>query len=92
MARYMIAISQPADAYLHTLDLMRKESPALLEEVYWGFMDGDFTGWALVDTDSEEDAKHLLPIGLQSEAHIAEVHKYLPSEIEQLHRQLAATT
>lgn len=91
MARYMIAISQPADAYLHTLDLMRKESPALLERVYWGFMDGDFSGWLLVESDSEEEARHMLPIGLQSEAHIAEVHRYPPSEIKHLHTQLAAT-
>lgn len=91
MARYMIAISQPADAYLHTLDLMRKESPALLEQVYWGFMDGDFSGWLLVESDSEEEARHMLPVGLQSEAHIAEVHRYPPSEIKHLHRQLAAT-
>jgi len=54
-------------------------------------MDGDFSGWLLVDADSEEHARHMLPIGLQSEAHIAEVHRYPPSEIKYLHRQLSAT-
>ena len=90
MARYMIQISEPVDAYLHTLDLVRKETPHLLEEMWWGFMEGEFVGWLMVESTSEEEARHMLPTALQSDAHIAEICRYTSAEIENLHRQMVA--
>ena len=89
MAKFMIMVSNPPDMYLDTLDRM-SEVPHVLSKTYWGMMGGDFTGWVVLEAESEEAARKMLPCDMRSEAHVAEIKKYSQDDIVDLHEELAA--
>lgn len=88
MSRFMIVLPHTADEHLRTMDLAA-ESPELLAQTYWGILNGDHIGWTVVDANSEQEVREMLPIPLRSDARIAEVQKVSHEELREMHVRLA---
>jgi hypothetical protein len=48
----------------------------------WGCMDGDHCAWLIVEVDSKEDARAILPPGMRSHARIVQLNKFTMEEID----------
>jgi hypothetical protein len=53
----------------------------------WGCGDGDHTAWMIVDADSREEARQVVPPVFRPEARVVKLSKFTVEEIEQILRQ-----
>jgi hypothetical protein len=85
--RYLIeATHTPADC-LAVLDTMAEQDKKLLAKTDWGCMSGDHTGYVVVEADSEQAARALLPEKMRASAKVIKVSKFTPKEIAALHQK-----
>lgn len=84
MQRYMIETPHEA-----------KECDRLVQDIYaagyihnfdWGCKDGVHCGWAVIEAESEEQAKGAVPVLVRGKARVTEVLKYTPEQEKELHR------
>lgn len=58
----------------------------------WGCRDGEHTAWLIVDVDTKDDARAILPPGMRAEAKIVQLNRFTMEEIDSilsLHRGAA---
>ena len=53
----------------------------------WGCRDGEHKGWIVVDIDSKEDARAIVPPAFRSQAKIVELNAFSIEEIEEILNQ-----
>lgn len=61
-----------------------------MNKTYFGCHYGVHKGWAIVDADSETDAKNMLPDFLRNKATVVQVSQLTPEEIKGLHKPAMA--
>ena len=86
---YLIKIPHTKEECLRALDEELAMGTDVLNKVYFGCKAGDHTGYAIVDVNSESDARRLVPSFLLSKASITEVGKFTPDMIRSLHKKVA---
>lgn len=50
----------------------------------WGCMDGDHKAWLIVEIESKEAAKRLLPSSFQTDAKIIKINKFTRKDMEEV--------
>jgi hypothetical protein len=50
----------------------------------WGCADGIHSAWLMVDVDTKEDARAVLPPGFRHDARIVQLNKFTMEEIEDI--------
>ncbi len=88
MARFLIEVPHEAEARacaLHIRLLLQTGSHYLTKAEY-GCMDGDHKGWLIVDVDSKEQARGILPPVYRSQAKIVQLNRFSMEEIEEILR------
>ena len=90
MAHFMIEMTHTPDMCLEALDEMAAKESGLLDQIWWGCMDGNHTGWAVVEACSKQEALDMIPINALEEVTITEVRKLTEEDIRELHKKLAA--
>ena len=53
----------------------------------WGCMDGDHTGWAIVDAESHSHALMSVPSFLRHKARAVKLTKFSPEEVKAMHQK-----
>lgn len=89
MPRYMIQTSHdpsPA-ACLRVLDAFAVAGAHYLMRADWGCMDGEHTAWIVVEADSDEAARLMVPPVLRKTAKVVKLNKFTPEQIRELHIQ-----
>ncbi|MHB0911915.1 MAG: hypothetical protein ACYC2Y_00535 [Armatimonadota bacterium] len=86
MKFYMVQITHPHDETLDVLGRIMDYNPTLLPKVFWGEIDGEPMGWALVEAGSEEEARNMLPANLRDDARISDVHNYSLDDVWEMRR------
>ena len=89
MKRYLIETLHKAEDCLKALDEELAIGPQVLGKFDYGCMEGDHTGYAIIDAETREDAIRLVPTFLQTTAKIVEVGKYTPDMIRSFHKKAA---
>jgi hypothetical protein len=89
MKRYLIQTPHKAEDCLKALDEELAKGSDVLGKFDYGCAAGDHTGYAIIDTNTREDAVKLVPTFLQSSARIVEVAKYTPDMIRSFHQKVA---
>ena len=56
-----------------------------LHHFEWGCKDNDHTGWAIVEAESLEDARQIVPWYFRSQARIVHVVKFDPATEKEVH-------
>jgi hypothetical protein len=86
---YLIKIPHTKEECLRALDEELAKGTDVLNKVYFGCMAGDHTGYAIVDVNSESDARRLVPNFLLSKSSITEIGTFTPDMIRSLHKKVA---
>ena len=86
MARFFIEVphrGEVADC-LRAVEIFLKTGSHFLTHADWGCMDGDHRAWIIVDVDSREEARGLLPPAFRSQARIVALNRFSMEQVDQI--------
>ena len=88
MPRFLIEVPHEEEivACAHVVEIFLKTGSHFLTNADWGCKDGVHKAWILVDTDSREAARAILPPAYRQQASIVQLNKFTLDEIEELLR------
>jgi len=92
MPRYLIEI-QHSDDYegcVKALSTIMEYGSHLVHKADFGCKDGVHVGWLIVDVDSREDAKMIVPPQQRSDARIVELRRWTREEIQEMVKEMAS--
>ena len=86
MARFLIEVQHEDDvvACLRVVEIFLKTGSHYVTHTDWGCMDGDHKAWLIVEVDSKEDARRILPPAFRREARIVGLNKFTMEQVEEL--------
>ena len=86
---YMIETRHTPEECLRALDEQLAKGPDVLKKFYYGCKAGDHTGYAIVESKSDMEARKLVPSFLINKARFVEVGVFTPEVIRSLHTKAA---
>ena len=86
MPRFLIEIAHEEEtvACAKAVKLLLTTGSHFLTHADFGCTDGVHKGWVIVDVDSKEEARRILPPKYRAQAHIVMLNKFGLEEIESL--------
>ena len=86
MNRYIIETSHEKEDCLRVLDEFVVHGH--ITHFEWGCESGVHTGWAIVDAESEEQARYAVPSYLRSKAKVVKLSQFTPEKIQEFHEEI----
>ena len=94
MARFLIEVPHEEEtvACARVVEIFLKTGSHFVTHTDWGCMDGEHKAWLIVEVDSKEDARRILPPAFRSQARIVGLNKFSMEQIDHIlvhhrHRQ-----
>lgn len=89
MARFLIEVSHEATtvACARTVDVFLKSGSHFLTHADWGCKDGEHKAWIVVDVDSRDEARAIVPPAFRSQAKVVQLNAFSMEEVEDLLRR-----
>lgn len=89
MARFLIEVPHKADklACARAVRIFLETGSHFLANADWGCFDGVHKAWIILEAESKEDARYVLPPAFRSEAKIVSLNKFTMEEIDEIERQ-----
>jgi hypothetical protein len=63
-----------------------KTGSHFLTHADWGCLDGEHKGWVIVEVESKQEVRSILPPAYRSQAKIVELNKFTLEEIDEILR------
>lgn len=82
MPKYMIQLMTTPDDYITSLKKHEPNAVDFLPQVFWGRMQDNECGWAIVDAASESEARDSVPESIRDKVMVSEIHNLIPEMIE----------
>lgn len=88
MARYLIEVPHDDEklACARVVQVFLNTGSHFLSNADWGCMDGDHRAWFIIDVDSKEEARAVVPSAFRHLATIRKLNKFTFDEIEEILR------
>ncbi len=88
MARFLIEVPHEAEheACLRAVRILLTSGSHFLTRSDFGCLDGEHKGWLIVELESKEEARSILPPSFRSQANIVKLNKFTIEEIDELLR------
>jgi len=88
-AKFLIEVPHEAStaACARVVDVFLKSGSHFLSRADWGCRDGEHKAWIVVDVDSREDARRIVPPQFRPQAKIVQLNTFTMEEIEDILRQ-----
>ncbi len=89
MPRFLIEVPHEENtlACARAVEVFLKSGSHYLTHADWGCRDGDHRSWMVVEVDSKEEARGILPPAFRSQAKIVQLNSFSCQEIEEIIRQ-----
>jgi hypothetical protein len=89
MARFLIEVDHEAEplACLHVIRVFLTTGSHFLSRADWGCMDDVHKAWIIVEVDSKEEARRVLPPAFRAGARVIELTKFTLEQVDDLIRQ-----
>ena len=89
MARYLIEVphEREVQACARVVRVFLATGSHLLTHADWGCMDGEHSAWIIVEVDSKEDARQVVPPALRAGAKITGLNKFTMEQIDSIMSQ-----
>jgi len=84
--QYLVETPHSKEECLRAMDEVRDMGPDVLEQWSWGCKYGDHTGYAMVDADSESEAREYVPPSMRDRAKMHKLDKLTPEQVESFHQ------
>jgi hypothetical protein len=88
MARFLIEVPHEAEKVecARAVQILFRTGSHFLTHAEWGCLDGEHKAWIIVELQSKEEARSILPPAYRSQAKIVELNKFTMEEIEEILR------
>ena len=88
MPRFLIEVPHGADTQscLRAIQVFLSTGSHYLSNAEWGCRDGDHKAWLIVDVDSRDEARNIVPPALRVSAHVVALNHWRMEEIDQMLR------
>jgi hypothetical protein len=88
MARFLIEVSHEATmvACALAVDVFLKSGSHFLTHADWGCRDGEHKAWIVVEVDSRDEARAIVPPAFRSQAKVVQLNAFSIEEIEDILR------
>jgi hypothetical protein len=84
--QFLIEMKHTPEQCVAVLDQISSEAPKLLDQVEWGCMAGDHTGYLMVWAENEAAAKNMVPAFLRTDdTRIVALNKFTVEQIKSFH-------
>jgi len=85
MAKFLIEVPHDASerACIQAVKIFYATGSYFLANADWGCHDGDHKAWMLVDVDTKDQARMIIPSAFRPDAKIIELHKYTREEMKE---------
>jgi hypothetical protein len=86
MARFLIEVPHDAEkaACARAIQAFLLTGSHFLANADWGCKDGEHKAWIIVDVESKEDARSVLPPSLRPEAKIVRLSRYTMQDVDKV--------
>ena len=86
MARFLIEVphNDDFDSCVKAVSLLLSTGSHFLTNADWGCSDGEHKAWAIVDVESKEEARLILPPNYRASAKIIQLNKFTMEEIDKI--------
>jgi hypothetical protein len=88
MAKFLIEVPHEAEkrACLRAIQILLQTGSHYLTNAEFGCLDGVHRGWVIVEVDSKEEARGILPPVYRSQAKIVNLSKFKLEEVDEMLR------
>jgi len=88
MAKFLIEVPHEAEkrACLRAIQILLQTGSHYLTNAEWGCLDGEHTGWVIVEVDSREEARGILPPIYRSQSKIVRLSKFKLEDVDEMLR------
>lgn len=78
MARFLIEVPHDADekACLKAIEVILRTGAHFFSKADWGCKDGEHKAWVIVDVDSKDDARRIVPQPFRDRAKIVQLNSF----------------
>lgn len=85
MAKFLIEVPHEAEkiACYRAAEVFLKSGSHFLTHADWGCIDGEHKAWIIIEADSRENAKSVLPPAFRSQARIIRLNRFSLEEIDE---------
>ncbi len=85
MAKFLIEVPHEAEemACLRAVEVFLKSGSHFLTHADWGCMDGEHKAWIIIEADTRESAKSVLPPAYRPQARIIRLNRFSLDEIDE---------
>jgi hypothetical protein len=89
MPRFLIEVPHPATPAecARSADLLMRTGSHFLTHADWGCMDGEHKAWIIVELDSKEEARGIVPPAFRSQAKIVQLNAFTLAQLAELQRR-----
>jgi hypothetical protein len=88
MAKFFIEVPHEAEkgACLRAIQILLQTGSHYLTNAEFGCYDGEHKGWVIIEVDSKEEARGILPPVYRSQAKIVNISKFKLEEVDEMLR------
>ena len=89
MPRFFIEVPHQSDVNecIRAAEIFQRTGSHFLTRADWGCMDGEHKAWIIVDVDTKEEARSIVPAAYRSQARIVQLTSFTLAQVAELRRQ-----
>jgi hypothetical protein len=89
MARFLIEVShEPSKlSCARSVDVFLKSGSHFFTHADWGCNDGEHKGWVIIEADTRDEARAIVPPALRPDAKVVQLNAFTVDEIENILHQ-----
>ena len=87
MPHYLIESSHTPEECVRALTAIMESGSQILSHSWFACGGSAHTGWINIEADNETQARYVLPPLMRSAAHVVEVRRFTPEEINGFHKK-----
>jgi hypothetical protein len=88
VGRFLIESPHTLAECLRAMDEVLAQGPEELARYDWGCLNGDHTGYAIIEACSKQAAEVAVPAFLRYKTRIVELNKFMPEQVRAFHHGL----
>ena len=89
MPRFLIEVPHDStgDACIKAIDVICRTGSHFFNHADWGCKDGEHKAWLIVDVNSKDEARGIVPVSFRGKAKIVQLNSFSEQEINDALRQ-----
>jgi hypothetical protein len=86
MARFLIEVPQGGTTAecIRAVEVFLRTGSHFLAHADWGCQDGDHRAWIILEVDSRDEARNVIPSIFQAQAKIVQLNAYTMKDLDQM--------